>query len=835
MRLKRKADFDKKFRVDSLLTAGGNESFLPGFNNRRRLCVLYCVAPRFYHLFLLYDMAHIFRPGFFVLIMLVFSHSFMHAQEPLCQLSLQGWQSRSWHAEGKAKLSALKAEQTLPLPISLPGRQEYVQSKLDKPELWQKAEELRLSFKVPENLPDSARLIVFTRDKDFLWRQYRCDFAATQEDRLELRLPLRHRQAEELWEPRGHRQAWNCLSTKLLLEYGFAIEAESGSEDEFEGSLELLSASLWQLPEPSGQAPVYDLAFTPRRPQLGQGMQFSFKLNRWPLDPFNPASANIKAEISLPDGTRESLRAFYYEGFIYDPAQWDLTSCLEPYGKPEWQLRYTPRQEGNYKVRIHAEVDGKNWELPELSFSCRGGRQAWRGYVRCDDENKAFLRYDDGSPFWGLGVNLRSPFDNRYKQVAPYSQWQDMGLAAYDYLLPKYKQYGINVIELWMSSWWLALEWINDAPGFHGVGHYNQQRAWMLDHIMRLAEENDIHLILVINNHGKFGTTYDTEWARNPYNVVNGGFLENCEDFYTSEQAKQAFRQSMDYIVARWGASPNLLTWKLFTEVDLTGNSIEFYHHPSVAAWHAEMGKYIKEIDPWQHPVTTHWMLGYHRINDAIAKLPELDWLTTDAYYNPGAGSKALVNMLKTGVQYGEKWEKPLGITEFGGSSYADSMGNLVKQVEIGLWTGLFNSAGLLPMYWWFALLEDKQLYDNYLAISRFAAKIDRRKLRSRENRLPDTALSLNEMLGEERYYAWIFDEDYYYSDVENLKAARHLGQKIEIESLPPGEYKLQIMNPRNAEIIEERKLVLDDAALPLLLTLPEFQRSIALKIEKRD
>ena len=123
------------------------------------------------------------------------------------------------------------------------------------------------------------------------------------------------------------------------------------------------------------------------------------------------------------------------------------------------------------------------------------------------------------------------------------------------------------------------------------------------------------------------------------------------------------------------------------------------------------------------------------------------------------------------------------------------------------------------------------QLYD-HLAISRFAAKIDRRKLRSRENRLPDTALSLNEMLGEERYYAWIFDEDYYYSDVENLKAARHLGQKIEIESLPPGEYKLQIMNPRNAEIIEERKLVLDDAALPLLLTLPEFQRSIALKIE---
>jgi len=443
------------------------------------------------------------------------------------------------------------------------------------------------------------------------------------------------------------------------------------------------------------------------------------------------------------------------------------------------------------------------------------------------------LQFEDESVFWGMGVNVRSPFDLRYQQVAPYSQWQDMGLAAYDHLFPKYRQVGINVVEVWMSSWWLALEWINDAPGFHGVGYFNQYRAWMLDHILRLAEENDIYLILVLNNHGKFGTTYDTEWARNPYNKINGGFLENCEDYYTSEQAKQAFRDTADYIVARWGASPNLLSWKLFTEVDLTGPSTEFYHHPSVAAWHAEMGSYLKKIDLHKHPVTTHWMLGYHRINDAIAMLPELDFLTTDAYYNPGGGTEALVKMLKDGVPRGHKWNKPLVITEYGGSSYADSMGNLMKQVEIGLWCGLFNEAGILPMYWWFALLEDKDLYQPFAAASRFASGEDRRGLERNEYQLPESALLVNEMKAAERYYAWLFDKEYYYSQVENLQPALHNGKKLAIPQLLPGQYKLEIWNPRSGEILQQDILLVADEKTSLSIPLPEFNQSLALKLKR--
>ena len=52
----------------------------------------------------------------------------------------------------------------------------------------------------------------------------------------------------------------------------------------------------------------------------------------------------------------------------------------------------------------------------------------------------------------------------------------------------------------------------------------------MVESVLRLAEENDIYLIIVLNNHGKFGMTYDTEWARNPYNKELGGFLDKSQE-----------------------------------------------------------------------------------------------------------------------------------------------------------------------------------------------------------------------------------------------------------------------------------------------------------------
>jgi len=748
-----------------------------------------------------------------------------------------GWVSRSWLADGSAKTEPLSVRAAagdapggLIMPLQFPGKQEFV-TPVVVGDGWLDAGHLEFVFAVPQSLPETAMITIFTKDADHLWRQQRRRFPAPQDGVVRVSVPIRGREAVASWESLGHQRPWTALTARLLSEVGCSFEPDTGASDTFSGEVVLTAMRLLP-PQVLEPLRVLGMNYEPRSPLLGERMEWTLRLSAWPAAPFDLKRTRIVAEITPPHGQVELAYGFYYEDFLYDREEWDKTKCLTPSGEPSFKIRYCPRGPGEYSVRISGDIDGETFKLPEMRFHARESAEPYRGFVRRDPDFDQFFVHDDGTPFWGLGINVRSPFDNRYQQVAPYSQWQDQGLAAYERLFRKYRENGINLVEVWMCSWWLALEWINDAPGFHGVGHYNQYRAWMLDHILRLAEENDIYLIIVLNNHGKFGMTYDTEWARNPYNKELGGFLDKCEDYFTDERARAAFKQTADYILARWSASPNVFSWKLFTEVDLTGPSLSFYLDPSVAAWHREMGAYMKEQDLYKHPINTHWMLSYHRINDAIATLPELDAMATDAYYS-GGGTAQLINLLRSGRVFAKERKKPLLITEYGGSSYADSMGNLMKQVSIGLWTGFFNEAGVIPMYWWFALVDDKDLYYEYRALSRFGKDEDRRGLECRNYDLSGLPINVNELRGKDRLLYWLFDTEYYLSDLENVVPARRENVVLELPRLDVGDYQVEIWDLQRGEVCEERTLaVVSGEEERQRLSLPPFAAHVALKIK---
>ncbi|MDD4098235.1 MAG: hypothetical protein PHC30_05660, partial [Lentisphaeria bacterium] len=767
---------------------------------------------------------------------------------PLADFSLGagGWQRRTWTAGGTpqtAPLTPLPAAAAdsagasagglpaaLALPVAFPERLEAV-VRHDGHPAWRSAGSLEWQFRVPADLPATTMVTIFAKDHDHLWRQIRRRMPAARDGVITVTVPLRGPGAAQEWECHGHRRPWNSLTAASLLEYGCILELDTGDTTPYAATVRLENIRLLPPAASLPAQPVRDFSYQPRRPLVGERVEFTIRLAAWPTAPFDSGQTSLNATVTTPAGKTETIRGFYYEDFLYNPEEWDKTRCLIPDGEPCFKLRYCPRLEGEHTVRFQAEIDGQAYELPETRFLTRTGPEDFRGFVHRDPEHDQFFAYDNGMPFWGLGINVRSPFDNRYREVAPYSTWEDQGLAAYDRLFRQYRDCGINVAEVWMCSWWLALEWINDAPGFHGVGHYNQYRAWMLDHIVRLAEANGIYLILVINNHGKFGMTYDTEWARNPFNKANGGFLEKCEDYFTDERARTATRKLLDYIVARWTASPNLLSWKLFTEVDLTGPSLEFYHDPSVAAWHREMGAYLKTIDPYQHPVNTHWMLSYQRINDAIATLPELDFISTDAYYSLGGGTASLVKLLRDGTAFAKARKKPMVITEFGGSSYADNMGNLMKQVPVGLWTGFFNEAGIIPMYWWFALVEDKNLYHHYATLTRFGADEDRRGMAASAFTIPDTALEANLLHRPDRVLGWVFDRDFYFTDLENNAAATRENAALQAPAPQPGNYAIEIWDLQNGAILDTMPCPVTEDMTTVTVRLPPFQRDIAFKI----
>ncbi len=742
-----------------------------------------------------------------------------------------GWNVREWQEDGTPKLLPCKNGEdnsSLLIPLEFPKRMEIVSAIKDtKP--FDEATHLEFTFQAA--FEGRMALTIFTKDNDHLWRQIRTIVPPSDgKASFVVKVPLKGHDAVVNWEMNGHQRPWNALTARNLLEFGCIFEPDYGVDAS--ESVQMLLKCVKTLTEaiPKQAAPVRDLSYRPQSPKVGSTFELSFRLDCWPSAPFDSSKTKINATVKLPEnGKTEEIRGFYFEDFLYDSKEWDKTKCLTPVGEPCFKVRYCPRVQGHHTLEIKCEIDGELFTLPPIEFEALAAKESYHGFVRRDAKHDQFFAYDDGSLFWGLGINVRSPFDNRYKEVAPYSTWQDMGLYTYDRLFKRYKEVGINVVEVWMCSWWLALEWINDAPGFHGVGHYNQYRAWMLDHIFDIAEQNGIKLILVINNHGKFAMHYDTEWKRNPFNKVNGGYLTNCEEYYTNERARMDTKKLLDYISARWGATPTLLAWKLFTEVDLTGPDLNFYNDPVVAKWHTEMGGYLKGIDLYKHPITTHWMLSYQRINRPIAMLPELDFLSTDVYYNLGGGTRQFVELMHGSRTFAKSCSKPLVITEFGGSSYADSMTNMMKQVPIGIWTGFFSEMGIIPMYWWFALLEDKSLYSDYVALAKFGATEDRRGMVPAFSNIPETSLNLNTLRSDNRVLAWIFDMNYYFNDTENIRPANQKETKVTLLAPKPGKYELQFWNSVEGELLSSSQIEVKEPNVTV--TLPGFQKHIALKI----
>jgi len=750
----------------------------------------------------------------------LFSSIFASETQLFSQRDFSDWQP---------KTASFSKNSPLELPLNFPTETKFFTPEASHFITNADATHIDFDFQIPKSCPTEARITIYAIDDDFLWWQI------TQPLAPHIRIPIYGQDAAKQWKPRGHFRTWNTYTPQHIQTIGFIFGLEYKAKKNWTGSVFLNKISVLNCPELSEQKIFTQFNQTPKSPTVGEKIELSFNFTPKITTPFNPKEIQIQAVLQRPDKQLESIRCFYYEDFLYNPKEWDKTKCLTPYGAPTFKLRYTPVIPGSYQLSFHIlHRDKEKQTIQGPSIEVQDASPPFHGYVQCEPKDNIFLQYEDGTPFFGLGMNVRSPFDNRYKDIAPYSQWQNMGLAAYDTLFAKYHKVGINVVEVWMSSWWLALEWIPDAPGFHGVGHYNQYRAWMLDHILQLAEKYNIYLILVLNNHGKFGMAFDSEWDRNPYNMKNGGFLNKCQEYFTDNRAKTAFKNTADYIVARWGYSPNILCWKLFTEVDLTGPNMNYYHHPSVAAWHQEMARYLHKIDINHHLVTTHWMLGYYKINHRIAVLPQLDVLTTDAYYMEDGNSESIVDMLHAGTKKAaEEWHKPLIITEFGGSSYADNMGNLTKQIELGLWTGLFDQAAILPMYWWFALVEDKDLYHYYTAIHNYASTEDRRNMTTRFFSFTSNShpLSIHEMRNNDRILVWIYDPVFFYTSDENTRPQIIQSSTCGITAPPAGNYQLEYWNTSTGNIIKKENITVANHQESLKLNIPAFTRSIAAKI----
>ena len=67
-------------------------------------------------------------------------------------------------------------------------------------------------------------------------------------------------------------------------------------------------------------------------------------------------------------------------------------------------------------------------------------------------------------------------------------------------------------------------------------------------------------------------------------------------------------------------------------------STFEKYVSEDVAAWHRDMGRYLRSIDPYNHLITTSW--AGIKGDPAVDGLPEMDYIQSHQYGAPSNSSE---------------------------------------------------------------------------------------------------------------------------------------------------------------------------------------------------
>jgi hypothetical protein len=353
--------------------------------------------------------------------------------------------------------------------------------------------------------------------------------------------------------------------------------------------------------------------------------------------------------------------------------------------RSDWKARFAAQESGEYSY--HFSLKNKNGMTASREDHFRVAASAKPGFLH--KNNLWTFKFDNGKLFRGIGENVA--WESRSFEDPKWT---------YDYLLPALSKNGANFFRTWMCPWNLPLEWqkVNSTKRYRNTdAYFNPGGIKRMDELVQLADSLQLYFMLTLDmNSGN--------WSNNPYNVSNGGPVKAWKDFFTSNAAMDKYKNKLRYLVARWGYSTSIGAWEFFNEIDngafTPGDSI-IIPHSSITAWHDEMARYIKDIDPYGHLVTTSIS---HRDIAGLNAIAYMDFNQKHIY-------KHTEKIPAIYPDYIQTFGKPYVIGEFG-YRWEDQDPKYAREANAdykrGLWYGLFSPTPILPMSWWWELFDDQ-------------------------------------------------------------------------------------------------------------------------------
>lgn len=445
-------------------------------------------------------------------------------------------------------------------------------------------------------------------------------------------------------------------------------------------------------------------AVTPLTTEAGQFERVEFKVDfhgSW-NNPFDSSQVTLDASIATPSGKTLSVPGFLYRPFerLFE----DGRESLKPTGAAEWRIRFCPTEAGIHVMTLKGKDRTGEVRGEPVKLNIKSSNNP--GFVRISTKDRRFFAFDNGQPYFPVGANVCWSYAS--------------GTRDYDTWFPAYAKAGCNYARLWLSPHWstFALERSGKTSDGLGMGQYDLGNAWRIDYVMDLAQRQGLYLMLCIDSYNilRVKDAYP-QWDETPHNAVHGGPLKESTEFWTSPAMNKLYRDKLRYLVARYGASVNVLSWEFWNEVDITSN----WPEANSRAWHERMGRALRAMDPYQHLITTSF--AHSPGFESIDRLPEIDYVQTHHYNSPD-----IVLTIEREQKRKAAYGKPHYIGEIG----ADAGGPREKddpqglQVHDSLWISVVaGGSGAAASWWWDNLIHPRNLYGHYAALNAYLKGID--------------------------------------------------------------------------------------------------------------
>ncbi|MBN1671244.1 MAG: DUF5060 domain-containing protein [Kiritimatiellae bacterium] len=436
------------------------------------------------------------------------------------------------------------------------------------------------------------------------------------------------------------------------------------------------------------------LAVNAKELKCGEKFEITFALDATYNNPFDPREIAVDGVFVGSDGKRIDVPGFFYSPFTTNEDGTE-TEVL----RPEWKVRFTPRRPGTYAWQVTARDRAGAVQSAKGSLRCMPGQ--YNGFCRVA-ANRAAFEHDNGTPYHAIGINLLGGGWVKVNEALPaklaYGKIHKLNTLA---------EFGGTFARFRLEGGYHPVERPLDLKaGFLGPGWYHQRVCHGADRVFDCATQLNIQLMLCIYEGivigGGGGKWYQmTNWSVKS----NGGPCESGSEFWTNEEARRLVRQKLRYLVARWGCSPNLFAWEFFNEI---GGPM-----PKIAAWHRDMARYLRSIDPYAHPVST----SSHTEDESLWGAPELDFAQQHVY-----GRLDVAQTMHDYAEWArEKLGKPVLFGEFGPPGGAwDAEG---VSVHNAIWGGALGG-GCGEADWYLDYLRKNDLYRHYKTFADWQAGV---------------------------------------------------------------------------------------------------------------